>query len=672
MKKTLLLTLALLFSVTIFAQDRAFLVRETFDSTKLPNGWLVYGPGSTNWKISQTNKAGSECNELMLYFDPGFNDISRLVTKSVNLKDVESVAISFKHYLDNFSNSSTIGIATSSDNGKTWNDAWSQTYSKTGKYVVNEVVSTPDMGKDNVKFCLYFSGDSYNLYSWHFDDLEIFTQENIDLRMLSIDIPEIIEAGNTEVKFTVQNIGKETVNSFTIQSVNTDGTMKTQTFETELEPFEIKQFSLENQLTIKPGSYNLPITIENVNNTQDNDLSNNNLTKEFAVTIGHTQRIPMIEHFSSSTCGPCKDVNILMNKLTENNINKYTYTKYPLAFPNPGDPYHTTYAKERTLYYGVTSAPQLFLDGVGQGYGAITNQNFEDRYNEPAYVNIRGAFDVDYDSIKIVADFMSYVNLNNVRAYISVNEKTTKHNVGDNGETEFHHISLTMSDNAKGKDINIKAGEYQRLEYTLNITETFMEDIGDLEVALWLQNYETKEIYNSHFAYEYTTHCYPVQNLSINVDGNEKNIKWEAPEKGNPTGYNILINNELISENSSELSYNFTSSEDTFIVEVIALYEDGKTSVGIAKIYYPGVNIMEYNELDCNIYPNPANDRLTIATEANVEEIAIYDIYGRTVSQQDNKSTSQQVVDVANLETGIYFINIKTDKGNVVRRFIKN
>ena len=245
MKKTLLLTLALLFSVTIFAQDRAFLVRETFDSTKLPNGWLVYGPGSTNWKISQTNKAGSECNELMLYFDPGFNDISRLVTKSVNLKDVESVAISFKHYLDNFSNSSTIGIATSSDNGKTWNDAWSQTYSKTGKYVVNEVVSTPDMGKDNVKFCLYFSGDSYNLYSWHFDDLEIFTQENIDLRMLSIDIPEIIEAGNTEVKFTVQNIGKETVNSFTIKSVNTDGTMKTQTFETELEPFEIKQFSLE-------------------------------------------------------------------------------------------------------------------------------------------------------------------------------------------------------------------------------------------------------------------------------------------------------------------------------------------------------------------------------------------------------------------------------------------
>ena len=63
---------------------------------------------------------------------------------------------------------------------------------------------------------------------------------------------------------------------------------------------------------------------------------------------------------------------------------------------------------------------------------------------------------------------------------------------------------------------------------------------------------------------------------------------------------------------------------------------------------------------------------LFLATEMNVEEIAIYDIYGRTVSQQVNMTTRQQVIDVANLETGIYFINIKTDKGNVVRRFIKN
>ena len=676
MKKTLLLTLALLLSFTILAQEKKVFVKENFDSTTLPQGWMVYGIGTPNWRISLTDRAGGECNELMLYFDPGFNGASYFAYKSKSLKEVEEVAVSFKHYLDNFSGSSRIGIATSSDNGKTWNEAWSETYSKTGNYIINEVISTPDMGKSNVKFALFFEGDSYNLYSWHFDDLEIFVQENLDLRIVSIDIPEIAEAGETEVKFTVQNIGKETVNSFTIESPNiTDnycGTTYPETFETELAPFETKQFTLKNTFNLNPGNYNIPITITEVNGNSDNDITDNYLSKDFAVTMGSTQRIPMIEHFSSSTCGPCKQVNIDMNTLTDNNPGKYTYVKYPLAFPNPGDPYNTEDAKVRTTYYGVTSAPHLFLDGINQGFGAIKAQNFEAQYNVPAYVNIKGAFDVDYDSIRIVADFMSYVDINNVRVFASVNEKTTTKNVSENGETEFHHISLTMPDNAEGRIVNIKAGEYYRMECTLNITETFMEDIGDLEVALWIQNYETKEVYNSRYAYDYTSHCYPIQNLTINVKGNERNVTWNAPEKGNPIGYNVYVNNELVLENTTELSYNTTSNDDVFFVEVVALYENDKTSVGLAKKYAYGDNIDEQHEIQCKVYPNPVNDRLYIVTEDEVENVVVYDIYGRlqvtvTASHQGNLT-----IDVENLKSGIYFVKINTEKGNIVKRIIKD
>ncbi len=677
MKKTLLLTLALFFSFTVFAQEKNVLVKESFDSTKLPSGWLVYGSGSPNWRISLTDRAGGECNELMLYFDPGFNDVSYFASKSKSLKDIESVAVSFKHYLDNFSGSSKIGIATSSDNGKTWNEAWSKTYSQTGNYLVNEVISTPDMGKSNVKFALFFEGNSYNLYSWHFDDLEIFVQENLDLRIVSIDIPEIVEAGETEVKFTVQNIGKETVNSFIVETTNIAdsycGTMEAQTFETELAPFETKQFTLKNTFTLNPGDYTLPITITDVNGVIDNDIIDNYLSKDFAVTMGSTQRIPLIEHFSSSTCGPCKDVNVNMNTLTANNPGKYTYVKYPLSFPYPGDPYNTEDAKVRTTYYGVTSAPHLFLDGINQGFGAIKAQNFEAQYNVPAYVNIKGAFDVDYDSIRIVADFMSYVNINNVRAFASVNEKTTTKNVSENGETEFHHISLTMPDNAEGRIVNIKAGEYYRMECTLNISETFMEDIGDLEVALWLQNYETKEIYNSRYAYEYTSHCYPVQNLKLNVKGNDKNVTWNAPEKGNPIGYNVYVNNELVLEKTNELSYNTTSNDKLFFVEVVALYENDKTSVGLAKKYAYGDNVDEQHEIQCKVYPNPVDNRLYIETQTPTQTIEIYDVFGRV--QELRNSETQKLrnsIDLSDLKSGIYFIKINTEKGNIVKRIIKD
>ena len=57
----------------------------------------------------------------------------------------------------------------------------------------------------------------------------------------------------------------------------------------------------------------------------------------------------------------------------------------------------------------------------------------------------------------------------------------------------------------------------------------------------------------------------------------------------------------------------------------------------------------------------------------NVEEIAVYDIYGRlAMSQQVGKSASQQVVDVAKLNRGIYFVNIKTDNGEIIRKVVKN
>ena len=82
---------------------------------------------------------------------------------------------------------------------------------------------------------------------------------------------------------------------------------------------------------------------------------------------------------------------------------------------------------------------------------------------------------------------------------------------------------------------------------------------------------------------------------------------------------------------------------------------------------------IEENTASFNVYPNPVKDELFIATEVQVKEVAIYDIYGRqTISQQVNETTSQQVVDVAGLETGVYFVNVKTDNGNIVKRFVKN
>ena len=69
-----------------------------------------------------------------------------------------------------------------------------------------------------------------------------------------------------------------------------------------------------------------------------------------------------------------------------------------------------------------------------------------------------------------------------------------------------------------------------------------------------------------------------------------------------------------------------------------------------------------------NVYPNPVNDRLYIETETEVEEIVVYDVYGR---QQSTVNGQQTDIDVASLNGGIYFVKVVTENGEIVKRFIK-
>ena len=131
MKKTLLLTLALLLSVTIFAQNRISYISEHFDSEDIPAGWTFEGDGTAdNWSIWKTHQAGGQPNEIKLYWKPSFEGVARMVTPAINLTGVTEMVVSFKAFLDNYQNvPHKMGVATTSDNGTTWNLAWEDYYS---------------------------------------------------------------------------------------------------------------------------------------------------------------------------------------------------------------------------------------------------------------------------------------------------------------------------------------------------------------------------------------------------------------------------------------------------------------------------------------------------------------------------------------------------------------
>ena len=665
MKKTLLLTLGLLFSMIALGQNTINLIDEDFSDSGIPDGWTKSGYGYNNWYVSQSFSAGGKPNEMQLSWSPWFNGTARFVSPAIDLTGINSAMLSLDIYVVMFSGTAKIGVATTSDNGATWNNVWSEEYTKTEQVSILENITCPEMGKQNVKFCFYFEGNSSAIQSIYFDNFKVYIVESIGIETASIDVPKYIIEGENTIDFTVKNIGETAIKSFEARCLINGEEKFTESFFTEMNYLDTKQFTFEDMYDFNFGEdYEIEIEIFRVN---DEELeTSDKLTKEIGIAMYGTQNTPMIEHFSSSTCDPCVAVNNAMLELTHNNEGKYTYTKYTVNGPGLGDPYYTQEVGTKMSYYNVLSVPQIHFDGTLTDKASI-EESFQNHYDNPALAKVRGAFKVEGNTINVTADFMTYFNTEDVKAYVSVNEKTTTKNTGSNGETEFHHVMLKMLSGDQGKNIDLKAGEYKRLEFSFDMSTTFMEDINDLEVAMWLQNDNTQEIYNSHYAYEYTDHCYPARNLNVVA----KTAKWDAPEKGNPVGYNIYLDGKLAAEKISALEYSVTSNNK--YLEVVAVYENNKTSIGLVKEITVEENINDILTDNISVYPNPANDRLYIEAESEIEEVVVYDVFGRVQNLRNSETQKlRNSIDISSLKSGIYFVKINTEKGNILKRIIKD
>lgn len=76
-------------------------------------------------------------------------------------------------------------------------------------------------------------------------------------------------------------------------------------------------------------------------------------------------------------------------------------------------------------------------------------------------------------------------------------------------------------------------------------------------------------------------------------------------------------------------------------------------------------------EFAYSMYPNPANDILTVANTADVSQVDIYDVTGKMVMTV-NVASENVTLNVSNLNTGMYIINVTNEKGVQTSKFVKN
>ncbi len=86
-----------------------------------------------------------------------------------------------------------------------------------------------------------------------------------------------------------------------------------------------------------------------------------------------------------------------------------------------------------------------------------------------------------------------------------------------------------------------------------------------------------------------------------------------------------------------------------------------------------GINEMEVNKSNFNVYPNPVSDKLVVSRKQEaVGSIEIYNLYGEMVYTLPFTDYRLPItINVANLPCGVYVVRIETGNEVVVRKFIK-
>lgn len=77
------------------------------------------------------------------------------------------------------------------------------------------------------------------------------------------------------------------------------------------------------------------------------------------------------------------------------------------------------------------------------------------------------------------------------------------------------------------------------------------------------------------------------------------------------------------------------------------------------------------NALTYKVYPNPFQSTVQINSNQPMNEITVYDVIGKKVWQKACESRTSEIIDLSTLNQGIYLLKIKTSKGLISHKLIK-
>ncbi len=267
------------------------------------------------------------------------------------------------------------------------------------------------------------------------------------------------------------------------------------------------------------GTYEVKAWLSDLNGSNiDQNSANDTVSLTVQVVTALTQRYPLYETFTSSTCGPCTPANTTMEGIFANNPGEHNSIKYQMSWPGSGDPYFTYEGGDRRTFYGINSVPRVQIDGGWDGNGNALTQSVYDYYqNQPAFVQMTATWSRWSKTIEtdVTITSLADVTSNSLKLFAAIYSVRDVANVGTNGETEFFHVLKKLMPSSSGESLSsLTSGATvtKQLSYTFNgnyilppnaqspvnlSNSHTVEDFTNLGVVLWIQDVSTKEVLQS-------------------------------------------------------------------------------------------------------------------------------------------------------------------------------
>ena len=163
-----------------------------------------------------------------------------------------------------------------------------------------------------------------------------------------------------------------------------------------------------------------------------------------------------------------------------------------------------------------------------------------------------------------------------------------------------------------------------------------------------------------------------VINGAYNQSGNNVIVAWNKPSGDPPYEYESGASDDIFIFPEEASAVWVIKDENTGILVDYNINNSFIPIEDIIIIDESGIDDFRFTNNDIRIYPNPTKGEFNVqCSKFNVEDIEIFDVFGRLVLISPSFGGGQGEVDISHLPAGVYFVTLATEKGKLVQKIIK-